>query len=400
MKTKITLLVLFFAFIMNAQITPSLHNNFGTAYINSTYLDKATNNLYLIYTDAGSIKRVNLNAPNLVVVNVLSGLTLPIDATVVNNKLYYLEAATGLNSNEMPIQNTGKLSWIDLSMALPNPPISNIYSDLNIPIRIAANSSHLFIDENSISIIDPDDFENQTISKISLAPPHSKTTLLSQSYYSVVAATYPFEHFEVINNDLYANTYYTNNIGNFSKINVNSPTRVITHSFTQNAPYDFGINQNIIYYTDGNSSGGNYKTSLTSTNVSPLTLNFTENGDQVYFEDWEFDSNNNAFVISSSYNSTTNTETMLLYKYTSQQLSTNQNIFQSKTTFSPNPATSSITFSQEISSLEIFDITGKKVKSFKNPNVTYDVSNLEKGIYLLKGTTIEGESINDKLIKE
>ncbi len=77
------------------------------------------------------------------------------------------------------------------------------------------------------------------------------------------------------------------------------------------------------------------------------------------------------------------------------------NDFNSKstTTFSPNPTTSNITFSQEIKNLEIFDITGKKIKYFENMNTVFDVANLEKGIYLLKGKTVGGNSINEKLIK-
>lgn len=68
--------------------------------------------------------------------------------------------------------------------------------------------------------------------------------------------------------------------------------------------------------------------------------------------------------------------------------------------FYPNPTQSLITFPQEINNLEVFDVAGKKVKSFKKPSATYDVSNLEKGIYILKGTITEGNSINEKMIKE
>lgn len=68
--------------------------------------------------------------------------------------------------------------------------------------------------------------------------------------------------------------------------------------------------------------------------------------------------------------------------------------------FYPNPTQSQINFSQEINNLEVFDIAGRKVKSFQNVSSSYDVSNLEKGVYFLKGKTIEGKSINEKLIKE
>lgn len=68
--------------------------------------------------------------------------------------------------------------------------------------------------------------------------------------------------------------------------------------------------------------------------------------------------------------------------------------------FYPNPTQSQINFTQEINTLEVFDITGKKVKSFQNPSTSYDVATLQKGVYILKGTTTDGKSFNEKLVKE
>lgn len=91
-----------------------------------------------------------------------------------------------------------------------------------------------------------------------------------------------------------------------------------------------------------------------------------------------------------------------LYRFNLQEaiLSTTHILPLSKISFSPNPTTSNISFTQEIENLEIFDLTGKKVKSFGNTNTVFDVADLEKGIYLLKGKTIEGSEFNEKLIKE
>lgn len=68
--------------------------------------------------------------------------------------------------------------------------------------------------------------------------------------------------------------------------------------------------------------------------------------------------------------------------------------------FYPNPTNSQIFFSQEISNLEIYDITGKKVRSFDNVNTNFDVSILEKGIYLLKGISSNGATIIEKMVKK
>ena len=66
----------------------------------------------------------------------------------------------------------------------------------------------------------------------------------------------------------------------------------------------------------------------------------------------------------------------------------------------PNPTKSLIRFPEEIITLEVFDIAGKKVKSFNNTNTNYDVSTLEKGVYIVKGTTTDGKSIMEKMVKE
>lgn len=73
---------------------------------------------------------------------------------------------------------------------------------------------------------------------------------------------------------------------------------------------------------------------------------------------------------------------------------------QNDVKFYPNPAQSQISFTQEINTLEVFDIAGKKVKTLQNPSTTYDVSTLQKGVYILKGNTSDGKSINEKLVKE
>lgn len=68
--------------------------------------------------------------------------------------------------------------------------------------------------------------------------------------------------------------------------------------------------------------------------------------------------------------------------------------------FYPNPTQSQINFSQEINNLDVFDIAGKKVKSYQNPGAKYDFTSLQKGVYILKGTTTDGKSFNEKLVKE
>ena len=53
----------------------------------------------------------------------------------------------------------------------------------------------------------------------------------------------------------------------------------------------------------------------------------------------------------------------------------------------PNPTSSSFTLSQEVQEVRLFDVTGKLVQKFsKNviKNNTYEVNNLNKGIYFIR----------------
>ena len=78
--------------------------------------------------------------------------------------------------------------------------------------------------------------------------------------------------------------------------------------------------------------------------------------------------------------------------------------FSSEASFSiyPNPANNSFKTNKEISKLEIFDITGKLVKSFKgnsSQNEDYNISDLSKGVYLIKIQDQNKATSTSKLIK-
>ena len=72
----------------------------------------------------------------------------------------------------------------------------------------------------------------------------------------------------------------------------------------------------------------------------------------------------------------------------------------------PNPAKNTISISNEqllIESINIFDITGKKVKQLninQNNTIIIDISELEKGVYFVKVTTKENLNLTKRLIIE
>ena len=73
-------------------------------------------------------------------------------------------------------------------------------------------------------------------------------------------------------------------------------------------------------------------------------------------------------------------------------------IFSSKVSVYPNPATNSvkITSSVEINTLEVYNLLGKRIIRTSNVNNDLDVSSLSKGIYILKLTS--GNSVATKRI--
>ena len=78
--------------------------------------------------------------------------------------------------------------------------------------------------------------------------------------------------------------------------------------------------------------------------------------------------------------------------------------FDTNNSFSiyPNPVNTRFKTNKALSSLEIYDITGKLVKSFDGDfteNDTYDISELTQSIYLVKIENANGQTLTSKLIK-
>nr|WP_321227057.1 alpha-amylase family glycosyl hydrolase [uncultured Psychroserpens sp.] len=83
-------------------------------------------------------------------------------------------------------------------------------------------------------------------------------------------------------------------------------------------------------------------------------------------------------------------------------LSTNSFDINEAFSIYPNPVNTSFKTNKAISNLQIFDITGKLIKSFNGEftiNDTYDISDLTQSIYLVKIENSNGQTSTSKLIK-
>ncbi len=83
-------------------------------------------------------------------------------------------------------------------------------------------------------------------------------------------------------------------------------------------------------------------------------------------------------------------------------LDTNDILDQDTFAIFPNPATESFTIKTNVKSLKIYDITGKLVSEFRGrfrAGESFNVSDLNKGIYLIELKNEVGQKSNSKLIK-
>lgn len=90
-----------------------------------------------------------------------------------------------------------------------------------------------------------------------------------------------------------------------------------------------------------------------------------------------------------------------VYIFSPSDLASNENNFSEKSVrIYPNPAKDFINIAsiKEINSIEILDQSGKRISEFKE--LKFNVSQLPKGIYILKIKFSNGNSSIQKLIKQ
>lgn len=106
----------------------------------------------------------------------------------------------------------------------------------------------------------------------------------------------------------------------------------------------------------------------------------------------------NDYLFFSADNGSTGIE---LFKYYDPTLSTNDIEFKNSIAMYPNPTSNlfSIETNQPISKVTIYDVQGKKVKTFHQSHTSYNIEDLTSGIYFVNIKTDQGETTK-KIIKQ
>ncbi|UOE41400.1 T9SS type A sorting domain-containing protein [Chryseobacterium suipulveris] len=68
--------------------------------------------------------------------------------------------------------------------------------------------------------------------------------------------------------------------------------------------------------------------------------------------------------------------------------------------FYPNPVKDTLIFSEQVSNINITDLSGKLIKQISRKEKSINVSTLAKGIYIITAITKSGKKISKKIIKE
>ena len=172
-----------------------------------------------------------------------------------------------------------------------------------------------------------------------------------------------------------------------------------TENFTISSQSTNGLKQ--IYLTDDNASGsvlkyvvilGNF--GVTAQNITP---SFPETGSW-----FNMFTNEEVNVTNTSASINLSPGEFLMFSSESTlglEAKNAENLIQ----IYPNPANNYFRINKSINSLQIFDVTGKSVKSFKGDftgNDDFDISDLTQGLYLVKIENLAGASSTTKLIKQ
>ena len=156
MKTKLQLLLFFTALslLINAQVSPVLFNdNVNNNDIYPASIAYYNDEIIIPDLDNDRILKTSAVMPNATVSILLEDTKYVTGIKVIGSDLYFFQAISTNN----PTTNTGKLSKINLNDA--NPTVVDIMTGLNIPLSMDGDANHIYFTEIIGTFID-NDFDN------------------------------------------------------------------------------------------------------------------------------------------------------------------------------------------------------------------------------------------------
>lgn len=399
MKQLLSIMILGLGLQLNAQITPTLLNQFviGDEFLPQSigYYD---DEIYMPDAFGGEIIKTNATTANASIDVVLANLNFPTGILIIGDELYFLEAFTTL----FPSQNTGKLSKVNLTD--PSLNVVDVFTGLNIPVGLTGDANNLFITE-LITIIDPDfpndlEFESTSISKIQLTTNPTKTVLFQNRdfVFDLKFSTNNIYWTEEQEDDIKLYEYQTSQT-------TAQDNELFTFDF-DDYPERILIENNLLYFATYPFNGNQETPYLSAIDLSESPLISAQVSTPFNFNTSEVIlgaillHNNTLFVSAEVFDEITFEDLGLLYQLDMSTLSTELFEDNSALRIYPNPTQSEIYFNDVIEALEVFDINGRLVSSFQNSTDTFDVSMLSSGLYLLKGHTLTGKPFQHKLVKQ
>ena len=194
----------------------------------------------------------------------------------------------------------------------------------------------------------------------------------------------------------------------------NTASDVLTSAQVANLPMNIGM---IGVFTQWS-----YDVPMTTTNgvnyfygagSTPMKYTFSNNTEFKFrrHNDWNYAWSSNSFptgvgfqagdvinVPSGSYYIYFNRNTGA-YNFSTTLLSSNEMNGKKELSFYPNPAKDKVTFSEDIKEIKVYDMSGKEINVSVDKN-EISVSRLSNGNYLMKITTLDGNSFTKNLIKK
>ena len=336
------------------------------------------------------LKKLNCGASGIQYLEISQNIALT-DLSCVNNGLTYLDLSDNVELKNLYTSNNQFLSDLNLSN---NPKLEILYTSSTALTSLDLTQNTLLksldIGGNQISNIDL----SQNVNLIEFYCGLTQLSNLDVSKNINLAVLQVFDNPLITNLDVSKNialiefSCVRNNITNID-VSKNILLETFYCGFNQLTTLDVSKNTSLARF----SCRDNQLSSLNAKNGNNSLITFFSSLNNPSLECLEVDNVDFA-------NSQSNWLKDNIASYSINcSLSVTEND-RDKVAIYPNPVKNILNFSEKVSNIYILDNSGKIITNFGNNRKLVDVSNLAKGIYLVKGKLKSGKTISKKIIKD